>query len=1139
MSGEGNQRSQHEREREVFDSALGLAAGEERQAFLERVCAGDATFRLAVEALLRAHEDRGFMRAPAGGETRQPRESERGKEGLEGPGTRIGGYRLVRVVGQGGCGTVYEAEQEEPVRRRVALKILRPGMDTRTVIARFEAERQALALMDHPCIARVLDAGATSGGRPYFVMEFINGTRITEHVERESLGLRDRLQLFQQVCQAMQHAHQKGIVHRDLKPSNVLVGVVDGVAVPKVIDFGIAKALEPGGLEPEAETSSLAILGTPFSMSPEQVEWGGSKTDTRTDVYGLGVVLYAMLAGRPPFDPSRLAVAGLDGLRRILREEIPPPPSRAGTGREDLRGDLDWIVMKCLEKSPARRYETVNDLAMDVRRHLCSEPILARPPSLLYVARKFASRHRMGVMAAGLGLLVLFAGLGVSIVVGLEQRRLADAAEAARDESDRQRLLAAKAADSSRQQAYASDVILAGSAIRARDYGRARALLDAHRPKPGELDLRGWEWWHLAQECRNDAWYTVGRWPGGVSVLEPSADGEWLAVGGRDGGVSLWDMASRRELVHLDTGEGAPIIAASPEADLLGYVIHRRDGDAVRLWDVNKAQVFFEGSVPSPVRTLVFDTEGESFLAILGDGTWIRWGVPDGRDLERGSLPKVDESSTFSVRKDLRIVVVGGVDGRLRGFELRTGRELWARRVAREEAASTVISADGLLLAVERSSLGSGQIFEVETGRTVGFSMASGLRGNAARFSPDGAHLAKAGSDQVVRVTDLGLHPAIAQSRRGGAGVLGSQPTTNSPGSLRVEYRGHGREILALAWLANRRTLLSGDRDGVVLAWDTHQNPVDLAAPRLIADGARGWGFGPDGGPSVLTLDASGVVRRWRLAEEPIGERLFEIPTVEGPVLVSTGGERLAVGVANGEVEIWGVEERRRLNVLPSGGGFAEPLAFICGADRLVTRDRDGQFREWDLGAAAEIRRWRSPLPRIAKQPVAAVSADGNWWLEVDHEGNAAIHDAESGSERVWDLKRRGVHQLAWNGTATHWAGLTRSGDGFVWDRTTGRELASLQGFNSSPRALAFSSDGRRLAVAGERFEGVKLYETETFRELATIQHYPFVADSIAFSPDGLSLAIWGDSGRLACWRNADDGGRGRFPAPVGARGNP
>ena len=375
-------------------------------------------------------------------------------------GQTLGRYKLLEKVGEGGCGVVYVAEQTEPVRRRVALKVIKLGMDTKQVVARFEAERQALAMMDHPNIAKVLDAGTTDVGRPFFVMELVRGIRITDYCDQANLSTKERLDLFIKVCQAIQHAHQKGIIHRDIKPSNILVMLHDGVPVPKVIDFGIAKATEGRLTDNTVYTQLHQFIGTPAYMSPEQAEMSGLDIDTRSDIYSLGVLLYELLAGSTPFDAKELMASGIDAMRKTIREKEPVRPStklsqtlvaadvrrlkssssdkpaaeeevRASSRRllrvketiTALRGDLDWIVMKCLEKDRTRRYETANGLAADLKRHLNSEPVVARPPSTAYRFQKLLRRNKVMSAATALVLTAVLVGTVVSIAQTLRARR--------------------------------------------------------------------------------------------------------------------------------------------------------------------------------------------------------------------------------------------------------------------------------------------------------------------------------------------------------------------------------------------------------------------------------------------------------------------------------------------------------------------------------------------------------------------------------------------------------------------------------------------------------------------------------------------------------------------------------------------
>jgi eukaryotic-like serine/threonine-protein kinase len=445
------------REEQIFNAVLQLRTREERAAYLKGACVDDAALLQRVEALLQKHEQVGTIRDPDVTIKSSPSTDLPAVVPItEKPGDRIGRYKLLQEIGEGGCGAVYMAEQEEPVRRRVALKIIKLGMDTKQVIARFEAERQALALMDHPNIAKVFDAGTTETGRPFFVMELVRGVPITEYCDKNNLTTRQRLDLFIPICRAIQHAHQKGIIHRDIKPSNILVTLHDGEPVPKVIDFGIAKAIDQPLTEKTLFTRLDQFIGTPAYMSPEQAEMSGLDIDTRSDIYSLGVVLYELLTGRPPFDPEALVKSGLDAMRRTIREVEPPRPStrlstmtdadlttiakKRGTEPARLsalvRGDLDWIAMKSMEKDRTRRYDTANGLAADIQRHLSNEPVVACPPGNLYKFQKLVRRNKLTFIAASAVTAALIIGLGVSTWMFFKEQQARRQAEAERKRAE-------------------------------------------------------------------------------------------------------------------------------------------------------------------------------------------------------------------------------------------------------------------------------------------------------------------------------------------------------------------------------------------------------------------------------------------------------------------------------------------------------------------------------------------------------------------------------------------------------------------------------------------------------------------------------------------------------------------------------
>ncbi len=471
----------HERLEQLFSAAIQKDSRAERNAFLDTACSDDGDLRTHVKKLLEVHDRVGaFLDTPPV----DPDATLEIPAQRAATGTKIGRYKILQEIGEGGFGTVYMAEQEEPVRRKVALKIIKLGMDTKQVVARFEAERQALALMDHPNIARVLDAGATEAGRPYFVMELVKGVAITGYCDQNRLSTRERLELFLPVCHAVQHAHQKGIIHRDLKPNNVLVTLHDSKPVPKVIDFGIAKATSQRLTEKTLFTGFREFLGTPEYMSPDQADAGGLDVDTRTDIYSLGVLLYELLTSRTPFDAKALRGASYEEIRRTIREVEPPKPSarlqtlsaaqngaavaklrqtESTTLSRLIRGDLDWIVMKAIEKDRTRRYQTVNDLAADVERHLQHEPVVAGPPGVVYKLRKFVRRNRVGVLAGSIVGVALLVGLSLATVGFVQANRARavlkderDAAEKARANEQEQRMLAEASTDEARKHAATS-----------------------------------------------------------------------------------------------------------------------------------------------------------------------------------------------------------------------------------------------------------------------------------------------------------------------------------------------------------------------------------------------------------------------------------------------------------------------------------------------------------------------------------------------------------------------------------------------------------------------------------------------------------------------------------------------------------
>ncbi|SIO58316.1 WD40 repeat [Singulisphaera sp. GP187] len=1094
----------------IYFAALERDDHEARAAYLDEACGLDTERRRQVERLLEARADRGsFLERPA-------LETTAAFEGrpAEAPGAVIGPYKLLEPIGEGGMGTVWMAQQTEPLRRTVAMKLIKAGMDSRQVIARFEAERQALALMDHPNIAKVLDAGTTESGRPYFVLELVRGIPITDYCDREKLTIRERLGLFGDVCQAVQHAHQKGVIHRDLKPSNVLVTVVDGAAVPKVIDFGVAKAIGQKLTERTLFTAFAQLIGTPLYMSPEQAALSGVDVDTRSDIYSLGVLLYELLTGTTPFDRESFHRASWDEMRRLIREEEPPRPSTRISDSNDslpslsaqrrmeparltrlVRGDLDWIVMKCLEKDRSRRYETAAGVAADLRRYLDDEPVLACPPSAVYRFRKLIRRHRsVAVSAAAVALAVV--GLATSTLwIAYEQRVTASAL-----------LAETRAKEDLRRDGYFHRIALAHRELAADDLLRASELL-------GECpeDLRAWEWHYLKRLCREDP--LILRDEAEVNSVAFSPDGRFLAAADGDGAIKVWDSRTGQLIRTIGKAHSgyASSIAYHPDGLHLASV---GADDRVKIWDLTTGLPMFDRpSRPHHVfgtaYAAVFSPDGRQ-LAAGSDGVVTTWDWRNDRPLH--SFPGHEKrpiSVAFS--RDGQRLATGAWRGRVRLWDAGAGGEPLSIFAESREIHHPVTALsfgpnagrpDGARLATS-SYARRVDVWDTTTGRLLRTLRHRRLVLGTV-FSPDGLRLASAGEDKTVRVWDA------------------------TTGREVLVLRGHTGACACVAFSPDGLRLASAGKDWTIRIWDATPLLGNEGRERLTftQQGQEIWNqsISPDGQLVVSAgLNAPPTVwdpRTGRVVSAGFdGHRDIVFDTAWRP-----DGRRVASAGAEGglfTVKVWDPQTGREDFTLPDAIlGALEFFSVIYSPEPdsryLVTGRGNGTVQVWDgrngRPVGPPLGTHRRPVRRLVFSP--------------DRRHLASVSDL--GEVKLWDATRleetQDARLILTVGVRGQWLNvafspdsqrLATGGEGStvkVWNVQTGEELRTfpskknLPGHSGDVYAVAFSPDsGRWVASAGED-STVKVWDSDTGDLLLNLRGHTGLVTSVAFSPDGRSL---------------------------------
>jgi len=1055
---------------DLFNAALERQDPAERARFLDDACGADAALRERVEKLLRAADEiGGFMAQPA----RKPAGLDLHSTGrvviplTEKAGDMIGRYKLLQQIGEGGCGVVYMAEQEEPVRRRVALKVIKLGMDTKQVIARFEAERQALALMDHANIARVLDAGATATGRPYFVMELVRGIRITEFCDENKLSTEERLRLFIEVCQAIQHAHQKGVIHRDIKPSNILVTINDDLPVPKVIDFGIAKATAGRLTDQTLFTAFEQFIGTPAYMSPEQAVLTSLDIDTRSDIYSLGVLLYELLTGGPPFDQKKLLAAGLDSMRRTIREVQPPRPStRLSTMAaaalsttahhrhtepprlvHQVRGDLDWIVMKCLDKDRARRYETANALAADIRRHLDCEPVIARPSSRLYEFQKTVRRHKFGFAAAGAVIMTLAIGLGVStwqVVLKNQAYLHADTARQLADQArrDERRLNFQMAFD--RGIGFCEQGNVASGML-----WLARALELA---PPGEsamqrmirANLNAWQ---------RELHILTGIYPREQGVVSGafSPDGTQVLTGAFDGVAQLWDrrtgMVMGSPLRHdseahtaIFSPDGNYILTTSTDKtarlweakshNLLRIFPHNsavwaglftRDGKIItgssngeiQLWDRDKEKPIdaWQHPVPHSIHDLALSPDGKRVLGACDDGVVLLWDLQTHKVVARfvGHTGRVPTAVFVATNQ----IASGDVDGNVFLWTWREGEgtvdgerigKPWKHRGGVHRLRVNEHRDQLLTASYDRTA----QLLNSKTGEPIGVAfehqgalrdVAFGKDGSILTCSEDDAARAwrpapgcldtmlrhEAGAQHVLFTADAKYALVRPKDRT----ALIRKALTDQPAGKPFTPKKAGVHVFAVH--PDESKVMTATEDGLVQFWET---ATGVIVGESFRHSGAAWtvAISPDG-KTAVSGGSDGVVKLWDAqAGRPLRTVLVISNAPIRGLAFSPDGSRIAVGAADKLAWVIGTGDSSVMRKLEGHHGSVMTVAFSHDGRRVATGSFDNTVIIWDAETG-------SPISKPMRH-------GGPFWYAVSFskDGRTVVTGCDDATSRIWDI---------------------------------------------------------------------------------------------------------------------------------------
>ena len=1110
--------SESSSERELFFEALGIASKKERSVFLDGACFNQPDLRRRIDELLASHaEQDSFMVEPVLDDEMTLLDN---TELSEGPGSTIGRYKLLQKVGEGGMGVVYMAEQTEPIVRKTALKIIKLGMDTKQVVARFEAERQALAMMDHPNIAKVLDAGATDTGRPYFVMELVRGVPITDYCDKSKLSTHQRLELFMSVCQAIQSAHQKGIIHRDIKPSNVMVTLHDGNPVTKVIDFGIAKATNQKLTEKTLFTNYAQMIGTPAYMSPEQAEMSGLDVDTRTDVYSLGVLLYELLTGTTPFPSKELLSLGYGEMQKLIAEKEPPKPStRLSTMQWDDRtsvasnrsmevsalgklfqGDLDWIVMKALEKDRAHRYESASGLVADVKRHLNNEPVSAAAPTFRYQLQKFYRRNKpyMRVAAVVVGLLVLATIITTMLAIHASNLRDLSTEAQAETEIERQNAVQAKIeaeslAEESEQHLYFERIALVQTELLANRPADALKLLDECPQK-----LRNWEWHYLYRRCMAGPTEPfIFQSP----VLSVSFDpkGKRLAALCQDGSIRIRSVKSGEEQI-LRAPDWKPDLtskvagwipvqwlAVHPEGSQLAVI---SGGNSVALIDSVSGETVcsYPGGHADRINTIAFSPAGTQIATSSQDRTVRIWSLANSE--QQFLLPHNNWTTGLVFTQDGKHLMTSqfGNAGLVRIWDTGTGLEVEEGFANHSESINHVaVSRDGSKFA----SCSADHTIVIRDLKGAKIARLTDSDADVIRiaFSKDGSRLISGGSDRIIRIWDSTTGQEILELQpmphdvmdldffSDGDKILGGSHTKElvildgsqwlkSETIPPVTLKGHEGEPDVVEFHPSRSLIASAARDGTFRFWD----PVSGEEKERFEVGDYNvfdLSFHP-GGDHILSSsflrNNQSTVDVWAVDSDHERQSIITDSKEFWSVEFSPDGRYLVTGGVQ-RIQVWDWETKQRVGTLGRASEATWKLTYSPNGRHLVTAHTDGSVRLWDANRLTEPQEGREiPAGPTFLRP--AFSHDSRVLALGDFEGNVILFNVDDGAEKkvIEHAHGRFVNCTAFSPDGRFLA--TGSGDRTVrlWNASNGEAVKTFIGHEGEIHCLAFSPDSSQLA---------------------------------------------------------------------------